>query len=109
MGHVPPDQEILLDSLCTTAVTDLEGKLRCGLSPQDCGDAFPLAAACLARAGLCAALSADEMPASWKAGAVSVSAAAPAADRAALLQEQAYRLLQPFLQDQSFFFRGVRA
>lgn len=108
MGAVPENQKALLESLCRTAETELAGKLRCDLTPQDCGDAFPLAAAWLARAGLCAAQSADEMPSSWKAGAVSVSGTTPSADRAALLQGQAYRLMDPYLEDRPFFFRGVR-
>ena len=108
MGTVPEDQENLLKSLCRTAETELAGKLRCDLTPQDCGEAFPLAAACLARAGLCAAQDADGLPASWKAGAVSVSASASHGERAAGLREQALRLLAPFLEDRAFFFRGVR-
>ena len=48
------------------------------------------------------------MPASWSAGAVSVSGAASAGERANGLREQAYRLMAPYLQDEQFFFRGVR-
>ena len=47
------DEEVLR-SLCQTARVQLEGELREGLSPDDCGTAFVLAAAWLALAGLCA-------------------------------------------------------
>lgn len=108
MAAVGEDQTDLLEALCRAAEAELAGMLRRDLTPQDCGEAFPLAAACLARAGLCAAQDADELPASWKAGAVSVSSSASYGERAAGLREQALRLLAPFLEDRAFFFRGVR-
>lgn len=42
----------LLAALCTAAQARLAGRLRAGLSPEDCADAFPCAAALLAAAGL---------------------------------------------------------
>lgn len=108
MGTVAEGELPLLEALCGAAEAELSGKLRYGLKPGDCNGVFPLAAAWLARAGLCAAQEAENMPASWSAGAVSVSGAASAGERANGLREQAYRLMAPYLQDEQFFFRGVR-
>ena len=108
MGPVGEEELSLLKDLCGAAEAELAGKLRDGLKPEDCNGAFPLAAAWLARAGLCAGQGAEDTPASWSAGAVSVSGCASAAERADGLRGQAYRLMAPYLEDESFFFRGVR-
>lgn len=108
MGPVGEGELPHQEALCGTAEAELAGKLRYGLKPEDCNGAFPLAAAWLARAGLCAGQGAEEMPASWSAGAVRVSGAASAGERADGLREQAYRLMAPYLEDEGFFFRGVR-
>ena len=108
MGAVPEEQQDLLETLCSAAEAELAGKLRRGLKPEDCSGAFPLAAAWLARAGLCAGQGAEDTPRSWSAGAVSVSGAAPASERADGLRGQAYRLMAPYLEDGNFFFQGVR-
>ena len=42
----------LLTALCAAAGAEIEGRLRDGISPEDCGDAFPCAAALLAAAGV---------------------------------------------------------
>lgn len=108
MGAVGEDQEALLEALCATAEAELGGKLREGVAPQDCNGAFPLAAAWLARAGLCGAESAEGAPTSWSAGAVRVTASAPAGERADGLRAQAYQLMAPYLKNERFFFQGVR-
>ena len=41
----------LLAALCTAAQARLAGRLRAGLSPEDCAAAFPCAAALLAAGG----------------------------------------------------------
>lgn len=108
VGPVGEEELPLLETLCQAAQAELEAKLRHGLVPEDCGGAFPLAAAWLARAGLCAGQVAADTPRAWSAGAVSVSGAVPASDRADTLRDAAYRLMAPYLNDQGFFFRGVR-
>ena len=108
MGPVGEGELPLLEALCSAAEAELAGKLRYGLKPEDCNGAFPLAAAWLARAGLCAGQGAEDTPRSWSAGAVSVSGAASAEERADGLRGQAYRLMAPYLEDGNFFFRGVR-
>lgn len=108
MGQVGEGQEALLEDLCQAAEAELAGKLREGLAPEDCAGAFPAAAAWLALAGLCAGQGAVGEPPSWSAGAVSVSGAAPAGERAGTLRKQAFELMAPYLRDEGFFFRGVR-
>lgn len=108
MGPVEEEELPALEALCRAAQAELSGKLRGGVTPEACAGAFPLAAAWLARAGLCAGQSAGDTPTSWSAGAVSVSGASSAGDRADTLREQAYRLMAPYLKDGEFFFRGVR-
>lgn len=108
MAPVGEGELPLLETLCRAAEAELAGKLRRGLKPEDCNGAFPLAAAWLARAGLCAGQGADDTPRSWSAGAVSVTGAVPAGERAASLREQAYRLMAPYVEDNRFFFQGVR-
>lgn len=108
MGPLGEGELPLLEALCGAAEAELRGKLRYGLTPEDCNGAFPLAAAWLARAGLCASQGAEDTPTSWSAGAVRVSGSAPAGERADGLRGQAYRLMAPYLEDEGFFFRGVR-
>lgn len=108
MGPVGEEELPCLEALCITAEAELAGKLRRGLKPEDCSGAFPLAAAWLARAGLCARQEAEDVPAAWSAGAVRVSGTASAGERADGLRKQAYRLMAPYLEDEGFFFRGVR-
>lgn len=108
LGNVSGREEAVLEALCRAAVAELSGKLKDGLSPEDCGGAFPVAAAWLALAGLCAGQIAGEDAVSWSAGAVSVSGAVPAGERAGGLREQAMRLMAPYVEDEGFWFQGVR-
>lgn len=106
-GPVGEEELPLLEALCAAAEVELTERLREGVSPEDCGPAFPVAAAWLALAGLCAGKSAAGDAASWTAGAVSVSGAVPAGERADMLREQAMRLMAPYVRDSGFCFRGV--
>lgn len=108
LGRVEEDQEALLNILCQAAEAELAVRLREGVLPEDCGGAFPVATAWLALAGLCAGQGAAGEPSSWSAGAVSVSGAAPAGERAESLRRQALRLMVPYIKDESFCFLGVR-
>ena len=83
MGPMGEGELPLLETLCRAAEAELAGKLRCGQG-------------------------ADDTPRSWSAGAVSVTGAASAGERAASLREQAYRLMAPYVEDNRFFFQGVR-
>lgn len=106
IGTAGEGQEALLEALCLAAEAELTGRLREGLTPEDCGEAFPVAAAWLALAGLCVGQAGE--PSAWSAGAVSVSGAAPAEKRADNLRRQAEELMAPYLRDEGFWFQGVR-
>lgn len=108
LGGWDEGQEALLAALCGAAETALRNRLREGLAPEDCGGAFPVAAAWMALAGLCAGDCAHEEATAWTAGAVSVTRATPAGERAEALRAQAERLMAPYLRDERFCFRGVR-
>lgn len=106
LGQTGEAETPALEALCRAAETELTGKLRDGVAPEDCGGAFPVAAAWLALAGLCAGQGGE--PASWSAGAVSVSGGMTAKERIRTLQEQAMGLMAPYVKDEGFAFRGVR-
>ena len=103
----PAGQEEILRLLCRAAEMELAGRLRDGTAPEDCGEAFPLAAACLALAGLCAA-GRLEQAVSFTAGDVTIRQdGGTAAGRAAALREQAERLIAPWAEDGGFCFQKV--
>lgn len=108
LGGAEEGREDLLEALCEAAEAELAGRLRSGMTPAECGGAFPVAAAWLALAGLCAGECARGEASGWTAGAVSVSGSVPAGERAGTLRAQALRLMGPYLRDDGFCFRGVR-
>lgn len=91
-------QEVLL-RLCRAAQQQLRGKLRRGLSPEDCADAFVLACALTAVAELPKNTDGVER---FSVGEVSVTAAGGSE----ALRERARRLLAPYCAD-GFSFLGV--
>lgn len=93
-----------LELLCAAAEEELTALLRKGVSPQDCGEAFPLAAAWMALAGMDTAEDGVE---SFTAGAVSIRRGDGSARRKAL-RLQAMQVMKPWLRDEGFAFRGVR-
>lgn len=102
MGAVP-DQEELLFPLVQAVQGELAVRLKAGTTPEDCGPAFPLAAAMTAMdrlsgvtGGGVSAFTAGELTVRTEGG------------RTGSLSAQAGRLLAPWLEDQSFFFQGVR-
>ena len=52
LGQVSESQQRVLEALCASAETELTGRLRDGVTPEDCGPAFVLGCAWLALAGL---------------------------------------------------------
>ncbi len=92
-----------LSLLCTAAVEELKGLLKPGVTAQDCGEAFPLAAAWIALAGLESA--GDEVE-SLTAGDVTIRKREGEFRRKAL-RLQARQVMKPYLRDQGFSFRGV--
>ena len=104
LGHLEDEQ--VLETLCTAAVTELNGWLRDGVRPEDCGSAFPLAAAWLVLAGLAVGESGGTER--FTAGDVSVQRdGEDAAARRTALRLQARQVMAPYIQDGSFAFLGV--
>ena len=102
-------EQALLAELCRTAEAALTGRLRAGVTADDCASAFIPAAAWMALAGFTTGREAAAPPASFRAGDVSVTCSGvggAAASRGLL--EQAERVMAPWLEDGGFAFRGVR-
>ena len=103
LGHVAADREEALEALCQAAEGELAGRLRQGVAPEDCGQAFVLACAWLALAGLAAG---ETGGGRFTAGEVTIQEGDGAA-RAAALRLQAETVLGPWLADRGFAFQGV--
>lgn len=97
------EQDALLLPLIEAARDGLQRRLREGVSLQDCGSAFPLAAALTAMDGLDRASGEGEVSA-FSAGEVSLQLRERGAGGR---REQAERLLAPWLRETGFAFRGV--
>ena len=52
LGTVSDGQQAALEALCRAAETEMTGRLRDGVTPEDCGPAFVLGCAWLALSGL---------------------------------------------------------
>ena len=88
------------------AVTDaLTGRLRTGITPEDCGSAFPLAAAMVAMDGLNYACGGGGVT-SFTAGEVSIRTESGFAKDSRTAQAE--RLMAPWLGETGFAFQGVR-
>lgn len=99
----------LLETLCRVAESGWAHRLREGVTPEDCGSAFPCAAAFTAaeylNIGRSGAAAED-----FKAGDISVEGRS-AADSAALAQSlrlAAERLMAPYAVEAEFAFRRVQ-
>ena len=99
--------ETLLETLCRAAETYWRGRLRTGVTAEDCGEAFPCAAAFTAAADLAAGQ--DGGIESFTAGSVSVKGGGEsAARRAESLRRSAEERMAPFAEPGDFAFQGVR-
>lgn len=96
--------ETALAALCNAAQAELAGRLREGVSPADCGRAFPLAAAWLALAKLYTGEAGVEQ---FSAGNLTIRQRDGAA-RGAALRLQAEQVLKEWLRDDGFVFWGVK-
>ena len=103
------DEEPLLEALCQAAERQRERRLRPGVTAEDCGEAFPCAAAFSAAADLAAARGGGQVS-GFTAGSVSVRirGAAESCALAESLRRTAERLMAPFAVPDDFCFRGVR-
>ena len=102
LGHVDGGQEEALEALCRAAQAELAGRLRPEVRSEDCEDAFILACAWLALAGLAAG---ETGGGRFTAGEVTIQEGDGAA-RAAV-RRQAETVRGPWLADRGFAFQGV--
>ena len=109
--NLTQDQEEVLTCLCEEAMAVWRGRLREGLTPEDCRGAFVPACAWTALAGLAPALEAGApAPRSFTAGDLSVSMGGSGGDwsRAVYrLKDRAEELMAGYTRDDGFFFREV--
>ena len=103
-------EETLLEMLCEAAEQRLTTQLREGVTPEDCGSAFPCAAALLAAADLCSCRCGTDAITSFTAGDLSIQGRdAEKADAMARgMRETARAMMAPYTTDGAFCFRGVQ-
>ena len=105
-GELDNRNRELLRLLCGAAASSLELRLKEGISPQDCGKDFVVAASLYAVAALEDARE-ETVLEEFKAGDLTVRSSGKAKDAASrALQKQADLLMGPYLAD-SFAFVGV--
>lgn len=97
-------EEGLVRSMCRTAQEQLERQLRPGVRPEDCGEAFPVAAAWMALSNLYAAGGAEQVE-SFTAGSMTIRTGG---NGARTLAEQAGQLMAPFCRENTFAAMGVK-
>ena len=97
--------ETVLRTLCQNACNMLDRRLRDGLTAEDCGEAYPLAAAWIALEWLRGGQGMDGVT-YLSAGDMTVRREG-SGDNSALSQ-RAMELMGPFLRDDGFVFRGVK-
>jgi hypothetical protein len=102
-------EEALLEALCEAAQQRWLGRLRQGVTAEDCGPAFPCAVACDAAADLAECRQVGGT-AAFTAGVLSIQEAdaAERSGRAASLRRTAERLMAPYAEPDNLSFKGVR-
>ena len=96
------DWDVLLRPLAQGAMEQLRAGLRPGVTPEDCGELFPLACA-MAVMGTLQELDGEDRVTSFTAGEVTIRTEGPCRSARA-----ARRLLSPWMGDEGFCVRGVR-
>lgn len=97
--------EDVLRTLCANACRTLDGRLKDGLTPEDCQGVYPLAAAWLAMDWLRCGQGLEGIT-SLTAGDISVRRDGGSSD-SGRLSERAMELMAPWLRDDGFVFQGV--
>lgn len=109
IAHPSEEEMPLLTALCTAAEAELVRRLRENVAPEDCGSAFPCAAALLAVAGLlpCRSVGCAEQ---FSVGDVSVRTGSGdrACETAAAMRRQAASMMAAYWNDDDFSFQGVK-
>ena len=103
LRHCTEDESLLL-LLCRTACSRLEGMLKNGITPEDCGESFLLAAAWLAMDWLADVGESANITA-LSAGDLTVRREGVSRGKG---KDQAMELLTPWLKTEGFVFRGVK-
>ena len=101
-GKLTQEQENLLRMLCRVARRQLEGRLRPGITAEDCRSDFVCAGSLLALAALSES---DGGPERFTAGELTIQRGSQSA-AARCLRGQAELLMMPYVRD-SFAFLGV--
>ena len=99
------DQEALLFPLVQVVHGQLEGRLKAGTLPEDCGPAFPLAAALMVMDLLSGMPGGGDGVTSFTAGGLTIRKESEG--RSGALSARAERLLAPWLAGSGFLFQGV--
>ncbi len=102
-GEPDRRKQDLLYILCDSCADTLAGKLREGMMPEDCGEAFVTAAALYA---LAAAAELDRETVEFRAGDLTVNQGGSWETVARTLRNQAEDMLGAYLKDR-FLFTGV--
>ena len=103
LGGAGQDEEALR-TLCAAACQALDRRLKDGLTAEDCGGAYPLAAAWLAMDWLRGSQGMDGITA-LSAGDISIRR--EGGGDCGKLSEQAMEIMAPYLGGSEFVFRGV--
>lgn len=99
---VTDGEQVLLAQLCAAACERLNSRLRMGVSPEDCADAYVTAAVWLALDGMQGCGSAGGVK-RFSAGDFAVEREETGAGFA----DRAWALMAPYIRDEGFVFRGV--
>lgn len=99
------EQEELLLPLVQAVSGQLAARLRDGTLPEDCGPAFPLAAAMTVMDQLSGMTGGGDGVTSFTAGDLTIRK--ESGSRSGTLSAQAERLLAPWLASAGFMFQGV--
>ena len=105
-GEITQQRKVLLEALCSASAAALSARLREGMIPEDCEDAFIPAAALMALAAL-AGIATDTPTEQITAGDFTIRKGSVSYDAAsAALRVQAEQIMMPYLMDR-FSFQGV--
>ena len=97
--------EDVLRTLCRNACEVLDRRLKGGMTAEDCGEAYPLAAAWIALEWLKSGQGLDGVT-YLSAGNLTVRRDGGGDGKT--LSQRAMELMKPFLRDDGFVFRGVK-
>ena len=100
------EERELLCALCAAAEQNWRGRLRPGLTPEDCGEAFACAAAFTAAADF--GMGRNSGVESFTVGELSVKTGSGGGDRSGDWRKSAERLMAPYVLAEDFCFKGVQ-